>query len=137
MGTIVVGTDGSPGAAAAVQWAVKEAQLRHAELLIIHGWILTSVSVDPTGMALGTCEVMGDAILKEALEAVSAQAPDLAVTSSLVALTPGGAMVEASVGAELLVVGARGHGGFTELLLGSVGNQVVHHSHCPVVVVRD
>jgi nucleotide-binding universal stress UspA family protein len=136
MAKIVVGTDGSKCAAAAVQWAVTEAELRHADLEVVHGWMVTSVAVDPTGMAMGTCEETGSILLKEAEAAVHEQSPGLSVTTLLTPLTPAGALVEASGDADLVVVGSRGHGGFTGLLLGSVGSQVVHHSQCPVVVVR-
>jgi len=49
---------------------------------------------------------------------------------------PANTLVDLSAGEELLVVGSRGHGGFTGMLLGSVSQSVVHHARCPVVIVR-
>jgi nucleotide-binding universal stress UspA family protein len=59
------------------------------------------------------------------------------VTVRAVTGLPAQELLAAAEGADLLVVGARGAGGFKRLLLGSVSTQVTHHAHCPVVVVRD
>jgi nucleotide-binding universal stress UspA family protein len=61
--------------------------------------------------------------------------PGVEVQQDVFEADAAGALVEASRGAELLVVGSRGRGGFTGLLLGSVGQQVAHHAHCPMVIV--
>lgn len=58
------------------------------------------------------------------------------VTGSVVESHPAEALLKAAEGADLLVVGSRGHGGFAGMLLGSVSSQTVHHAHCPVLVVR-
>jgi nucleotide-binding universal stress UspA family protein len=61
---------------------------------------------------------------------------DVAIERRVAEGSPGSVLVEASKNAELLVVGSRGHGGFTGMLLGSVSQSVVHHATCPVVIVR-
>jgi nucleotide-binding universal stress UspA family protein len=73
-------------------------------------------------------------ILRNAVEAVGAS-PE-SVTERTVQGHPAQALVDASDGAELLVVGSRGHGGFTGMLLGSVSGQVLAHARCPTVIVR-
>ena len=49
---------------------------------------------------------------------------------------PAQALIDQAAGADLLVVGCRGHGGFTGMLLGSVGQKLLHHAHCPVMIAR-
>ena len=63
--------------------------------------------------------------------------PELTITAEAVGDSPGRVLVEASRTASLVVVGSRGHGGFTGLLLGSVSQQLLHHSHSPVAVIRE
>ena len=136
MKRIVVGVDGSPCGAAALQWATQEAVLRGCELAIVHGWLLPMLEADVTGMAMSTGETSGRSIVTDAEAAVHEAAPDLKVFTEVAAASPAAALIEASSGAELVVVGSRGHGTFVGALLGSVSSQVLHHAHCPVVVVR-
>jgi len=136
VGTIVVGVDGSKGAEAALQWAVEEAKLRGADLELVYGWIPPAAEADPTGMAIARCREPGEEILRTAEAEVRAWAPELEVRVALVPLPGAAALVGRSEHADLVVVGTRGRGGFVGLLLGSVSTQVVHHAHCPVVVVR-
>jgi nucleotide-binding universal stress UspA family protein len=144
-GRIVVGVDGSVGSKKALQWAVEEAKLRGAKVDAVQAWsfpyygevaAMAAVAVDGTEL-----ERAAAASLAAVVEAL---APDPAA---------GGVVVEQHVhrgdaasallraaeeaDADLLVVGSRGHGGFTGLLLGSVSQQCVHHASCPVVVVRE
>ena len=58
------------------------------------------------------------------------------VTGTVAENSPATALLDAAKDADLVIVGSRGHGGFASLLLGSVSSQVVHHAHCPVLVVR-
>lgn len=125
-GDIVLGADGSAAARAATEFAFREASLRGARLTAVH------VSAGRTEPAREDAEVL----LSEAIAGCPEQYPDVEVERRAVR---GGAreqLVDASEGAQLLVVGARGLGGFTGLLLGSVSQAVLQHAECPVAVVR-
>ena len=76
-------------------------------------------------------------VLAGAIAEVSSPAEQVTITSKMVEGNAARALLDASTGADLLVVGSRGHGGFAEALLGSVGQHCVHHATCPVVVVRN
>jgi len=80
----------------------------------------------------------GDArkVLADALNEVSSVEPDVLIRSSVVEGHPAEVLVRAARGADMLVVGSRGHGGFTEAVLGSVSQYCVHHAPCPVLVIR-
>ncbi len=75
-------------------------------------------------------------MLAEALGGLGEKYPDVTVHRELVRGRVRHSLIEASADAGLVVVGARGHGGFTGLLLGSVSQALLHHAHCPVAVVR-
>ena len=137
-GRIVVGVDGSEGAQRALRWAVAQAVLTGSQLQVVHGWHYPFAGSSPfSGVAfdVGDLEAGARAALDSAVAGVDlgglAAPPDLVVVEHSAAL----ALVEAAKGADLLVVGTRGRGGFAELLLGSVSQQVVHHAPCPVVIV--
>ena len=74
--------------------------------------------------------------LREAVERVRSAHPSAEVETTVVEGPPARVLVDMSADADLLVVGSRGLGGFSGLLLGSVSQQCVHHAHCPVTVVR-
>ena len=138
MGTIVVGTDGSTGSREALQWAVREAELRGAELLVVHGWQVPAV---PEAYLVPSAEYEEAAatIVAEAVDTASDMATTpgaLTIRSSAVNVRPAEALIDASRRAELLVVGSRGHGAFAGLLLGSVSLHCASHAACPVVIVR-
>jgi nucleotide-binding universal stress UspA family protein len=136
MERIVVGIDGSETAAAALAFAMSEARLHDAELEVIISW--TEPYVGPTMVAVADPTVFADAAartLGRALDAVDAAAWPVKVSGRVVRGSAAAALVDAAKGADLLVVGSRGRGGFVGLLLGSVSQQVVHHAPCPVVVV--
>ena len=139
MGEIVVGIDGSEGSLLALRWAAREARLRGARLRVLTAWHTSAVSSIPAfGVGEPTDEVLAE--LRRGLdqtlvdEGVGGDAgPE--VVAEVVAGHPAGALVEAADGADLIVVGARGHGGVAGLVLGSVSQHVVHHAPVPVVVV--
>ena len=133
---IVVGVDGSEKSSAALKWALREAGLRHSSIVLVHGWLNSSVGLDQTGYAIAAFEQAGETVLAEAVAAAHAQARELDITSMLSPSTAAQAIIDLSEDADLVVLGSRGHGGFAGLLLGSVSTAVVHHAHCPVVIVR-
>jgi nucleotide-binding universal stress UspA family protein len=139
MGHVVVGVDESAGAAAALRWAVAEAEAR--------GWSLTAVLAwgfldqHHARVAEPFDPAYGEADARAALDAIVAEVvgtpPAATIDRKVVCDRPARALLEASEGADLLVVGARGLGGFRGLLLGSVSQQCLHHATCPVAVVRE
>jgi nucleotide-binding universal stress UspA family protein len=133
-GRIVVGVDGSPAAALALRWALAQAVLTGAAVEAINAWQVPQVPGGRVSMMGGDFSAISKEILRNAVEAVGAS-PE-SVTERTVQGHPAQVLVDASDGAELLVVGNRGHGGFTGLLLGSVSGQVLAHARCPTVVVH-
>jgi nucleotide-binding universal stress UspA family protein len=141
-GDVVVGVDGSEESWAAVRWAVGEAGRRHGKLVVLHGW-LSPIAVPPVGVGVSNQDVEefeSDTLrmLHEMVDGMVAQAGEPPAEIELLATDepPAHALIERSNGAGLVVVGSRGHGGFTGLLLGSVSQKVIHHAHSAVVVVR-
>jgi nucleotide-binding universal stress UspA family protein len=133
---IVVGVDGSAASLEALRWAMAQAELTSARVRAISAWdtprqigydIYIPV-VDWADLAQRTL----DTALKEAGDG----AP-LDVEAVVLQGHPAKVLVDASAGAQLLVVGSRGHGGFPGLLLGSVSEHVIAHACCPVLVIRD
>ena len=140
MERIVVGIDGSAESHMALQWAVDEARLRGAQLGVVHAWQPIAIGAYPYG---GTAafdpadlEAGATALADEAMADVDVSGLGSPPTVTIPCASPASALVEAAKGAAMVVVGSRGRGGFTGLLLGSVSQQVVHHAPCPVVIVR-
>ncbi|HLQ57475.1 MAG TPA: universal stress protein [Streptosporangiaceae bacterium] len=138
---IVVGVDGSEHSQLALEWAMKEAALRHAPLtvLTVHQVAGSYWSGTPTIYPADQPEVekvreAAEAAAQEAAGRLAAQ-PASVITRAVSGL-PAMELINASHDADLVVVGSRGGGGFGSLLMGSVSNQVVNHAACPVVVVR-
>jgi len=133
---IVVGVDGSPGSEGALRWAAKQAQLTGAELHAITSWQTPSAY----GYYVDYSDADAAAEAQKTLEQVISKSlgipPSVPVVTSVVKGQPAEVLVEASRSAELLVVGSRGRGGFTAMLLGSVSQHCVQHAACTVVVVR-
>jgi nucleotide-binding universal stress UspA family protein len=139
MGLIVVGVDESAGAAAALRWAMTEAEARGWSPRAVLAWgyldqhhATPGQSFDP---AYGEADAQAalDAIVAEVVGSARAATVDRKLVNDL----PARALLDASEGADLLVVGARGLGGFRGLLLGSVSQQCLHHATCSVAVVRE
>ncbi len=133
---IVVGIDGSSKSAGALDWAVTQAQQTGALLHIVSAWMFPMA----VGYAFTTTvdEVRDKArsLVDEAISHVAEVAPAVVVRGEAIEQPPGPALVTASKGAELLVVGSRGMGGFEELLVGSVSHYCMRHASCSVVLVR-
>ena len=143
MGVIVVGVDHSAGAKAALRFALEEARLRQATLRVVHAWQYGYIGATGLGTSLpaagGELEDFRQgaaAALDHTLREVVGDQDDVAIERHVDQGAPAAVLVEESHGAELLVVGSRGHGGFAQLLLGSVSQQCAQHASCPVVIVR-
>lgn len=139
-GGIVVGHDGSQDAQEALVWAAGLAARAGLDLHVVRAWQMTTAP-RPATWEFGYVPPMSDyekAVHDELTAQVAATGsdPDVRVTCHVAHQPPARAMIRAAEGADLLVVGARGRGGFTGLLLGSVSDQCVHHAPCPVTVVR-
>lgn len=126
-GEVVVGVDGSPASAGVMELAVAEAELRGAALRVVHAWTLL-----PPG---GPSSDVG-VILKEAVAVVRERHPGLKVVEEAVQGHPVEVLRQASEGADLLVIGSRGRGGLTGMLLGSVSHAMLQHATCPLIVAR-
>ena len=137
---IIVGVDGSGHSQRALEWAMNEAAIRHVPLtvLTVHpsivgyfGGVVTSAE------DLALTEEVQTAVKAEAekvLTELSGPHPE-SVTVKAVHSFPVGELVNASKEADLIVLGSRGMGGFSRLMLGSTADQVVRHAHCPVTIV--
>lgn len=138
-GRIVVGVDGSVGGRAALRWALAEAARRGAKVDAVHAWRSSVASGAAAYIPLWVDPAEEEAWAKAVLDDVVSQARSAGhavVVHQIVAEGhPAAILVEAARGADLLVVGRRGHGGFEGLLLGSVSRSCLHHAPCPVVVV--
>ena len=132
----MVGVDGFESSAAALRWAIHQATLTGAVVEAVTAWHIPPSSglVAVTDMP----DYQDDArvILTEAVAETCMLAPDVEVRPRVVEGRAGPVLAEAAEGADLLVVGNRGHGGLAEALLGSVGQYCVHHAPCPVVIMR-
>jgi nucleotide-binding universal stress UspA family protein len=135
---IVVGVDGSPGAAAALAWALAEARTHGAELSVVSGFAYTDVVGVPGAMwpvdSYETLEAEARALVAEMVSDAGA-ADDPHVETRALFGNPAELLLDAARSADLLVVGSRGRGGFAGLLLGSVSQKCVTHGPCPVAVV--
>jgi nucleotide-binding universal stress UspA family protein len=133
---IVVGVDGSPSSLAALEWAVRQAALSGAVVEAVTAWHfpVTAVGGYPAVAELNwreNAQVIQDLAVKEAL---GDDASDL--VRRVAQGHPVTVLLDAAADADLLVVGSRGHGGFTGMLLGSVSEHVVAHALCAVVVIK-
>ena len=134
---VVVGIDGSPAALAALAWAAQQAELTGATLLVlaVWEWPRSYDGLDPLPDAT-TYDPAADAqrLVEQAVAGIQRDYRTLTITTQVVEGQPGPVLVEAARGAEVLVVGSRGHGEFIGMLLGSVSEYCVTHAHCPVLV---
>ena len=134
MPVIVVGTDGSDNSHRAVRWAAEEARLRGAKLLVIHSWTFPTATKGTDNLPHADLEAAAQKVLDEAIGAIS-DPSGIELERMVAPESPAQALIQASEGADLVVVGSRGLGGFRGLLLGGVAQQVAHHAKCPVVIV--
>ena len=140
-GSIVVGVDGSPHAARALLWAIKQATVEHRRLTLAHSINSASpafidAAIVDSRSSRSILEMAGQQVLDEARSTVEETAPDLEVHEAFALADPRDVLLQLSEKADMLVVGSRGRGRVRSLLLGSVSAALVQHAHCPVVVVR-
>lgn len=137
---VVVGVDGSESALHAVRWAAEEARRRNAQLRLVHVSFLAPVRhpkqmAPPPDYTAALLE-QGRHWLDAALEAARGTVPGIEVVTDLRAGVVADALIGESSSAQLVVLGSRGLGGFTALLVGSVAIALSAHGHCPIVVIR-
>lgn len=142
-GPVLVAVDGPRHSRGAIAFAFQEASLRGADLVALHVWGTWSDHGDtrPVDVVdligdVETLQAHEEQLLDEALSGHRGEHPEVPVRARVVRGRTRPTLIEASRGAQLMVVGARGRGGFTGLLLGSVSQAVLHHADCPVTVVR-
>ncbi|HTT87423.1 MAG TPA: universal stress protein [Acidimicrobiales bacterium] len=135
--TVVVGVDGSDSSRQALRWALHQATVTGAALRVVTCWDYpVSYGWTPPNLCDFNPEPDVHRVLDELVDAVVPADSPVQVERVVLRGHPAQCMVDQAAGAALLVVGTRGHGGFTGLLLGSVGEYCVTHAPCPVVVVR-
>ena len=135
---VVVGVDGSDSSVAALEWAARQAELTGAVLQVVTSWEW------PTAVGWAAAPVPDDyqpgedaeRVLQDAIAPVRAAHSGIDIRTTVVEGHPAPVLVEASRGADLLVVGSRGHGQFAGMLLGSVSEHCVGSAHCPVLVLH-
>ncbi|HUZ54454.1 MAG TPA: universal stress protein [Streptosporangiaceae bacterium] len=138
---VVVGVDGSPASAITMAWAARYAKAMGATVRAVLAWHYpTAAGPAPVGVAPAsvTSEVEQSRyqILDQAIAATFGDPPAVEIERRVVYGHPAQVLIDESKDADLLVVGSRGHGGFTGMMLGSVSMHCVTHAYCPVTVVR-
>lgn len=152
MGRIVVGVDGSEASTHALRWALDEARVRQTILQVVYAYEFAPAwrfYPDEAGLSGAQFEALSEDFdaaaeesrrhaeeLVERMVAALDDPGDVQIERRVTSdHRPAGALLEAAKGADLLVVGSRGRGGFTGLLLGSVSHQCATHANCPVVIL--
>jgi nucleotide-binding universal stress UspA family protein len=131
-GPVVVGVDGSPSASAALGLAFEAALVRGTGVVAIRSHVPPAMPALP----LSVIEAAEREALEESLVGWREKYPTVAVEALLATGRAARVLIGVSHAAQLVVVGNRGHGGFAGLLLGSVGQQLMHHADCPVLIAH-
>lgn len=139
-GPVVVGVDGSELSTEAIGFAFEEASRRGTELVAVHAWLYPTPvgpgDILPLVYDLDAYGAEEERVLAESLAGWAGRYPDVTVHQRLVRGSAARILVEESQSAQLVVVGAHGRGALGGLLLGSVSHAVLHHTHCPLAIVR-
>jgi nucleotide-binding universal stress UspA family protein len=136
MTTVVVGTDGSPNSHAALQWAIAYARRDGGIVRVVHAWHYPYGASEAGAMVAPSMQEFEEGArlaVEAALEEVDTSG--IEIETVVRQGSAAGALLDEADKADMLVVGARGHGGFAGLLLGSVANHCARHAHVPTVVV--
>jgi nucleotide-binding universal stress UspA family protein len=138
--TVVVGVDGSKASARAIEFAFEQAETMDADVVALHAWTSPFLTyADGASMLQFDEEKIREEarlLVAESVAGAAAEHPDVRWTTELETGSAARALIGRAESADLVVVGSRGRGGFTGLLLGSVGQSVLHHAHCPIAVVH-
>lgn len=134
----MVGVDGSEASVKALRWAIEEARLRGATVRAVHAWSYPRVSTyhEAAHALAAPLAEQAEAVLDRVVQEAAEGEHDVEIQQVTVEGPAAAALVEASSEASLLVIGSRGLGGFSGLLLGSVSHQAASHASCAVVIVR-
>ncbi|HEY3908093.1 MAG TPA: universal stress protein [Streptosporangiaceae bacterium] len=138
---IVVGVDGSPASAAALRWAVHEGEITGDTVEAVIAWHYP-IAAGGYGWAPMVVEYdldlrpIAEKALTEAIDKAAGPDPGVTIERRVAEGDASTVLTGASADADLLVVGSRGHGTFTDALIGSVSQNCAHHAKCPVVIVR-
>ena len=140
MGGIIVGVDGSAHALNALRFAIEESRYRNCPLLVVEVWQLPYIAeeVGPDAAALldePTRKRAADVLQTQVDKALAGQPRPENMQVELRTGNPAEVLIELGRTADLLIIGARGRGGFRHLLTGSVATQLVNHAPCPVTIV--
>ena len=135
---VVVGVDGSPESVAALKWAAAYGAATGARLRAVMAWHYPAAAgTAPVGVApAAISEEVRQQMIETLAKAVAEAAADAEIEQQIGYGHPAQVLIDQSADADLLVVGNRGHGAFTGMMVGSVSIHCVTHAHCPVVVVR-
>lgn len=139
-GKIVVGVDGSASSKAALRWAMRQAELTGSSVEAVIAWqfppMIGAFGFGPVpAMMLNFDEIAAKTLADSIAEVVDPETT-VRLNTAVVEGHPAGVLLKASEGADLLVVGSRGHGGFASALLGSVSQHCAHHAPCPLLIIR-
>ncbi len=139
---IVVGVEGSGGAGKALRWAISEARYRNAHIEVVTAYAPTYIPAAPDVgfVPLDPCDIEREVVRLQDSVVASVQdridAAGITVSQTVARGRAADVLVQLSDGADMLVVGNRGRGGFRGLRLGSVSHQIAQHAACPVMIVR-
>ncbi|GIH23377.1 hypothetical protein Aph01nite_16870 [Acrocarpospora phusangensis] len=136
-GEIVVGVDDSSACEPAIAYAFEQARARGAGLRAVHAWQVPVHAYAPEiTYEMDEIRTAQHAVIAGVLDSWRERYPDVKVTDDVRCGHPVEALVDASQGADLLVIGCHGRGAISSILLGSVSRGILHHAACPVAVVR-
>lgn len=134
---IVVGVDGSQSSISALAWAARQARLTGAVVEAVTAWQYPNAYGDPMPVMGVDFAELATKTVRDAIAEVTTGTGAGPIRYKVIEGNAARVLIDESAGADLLVVGSRGHGGFVEALLGSTGQHAVHYARCPVVVIRD
>jgi nucleotide-binding universal stress UspA family protein len=137
---IVAGVDGSASSVEALRWAVRQAELTGATVDAVMAWLPPAASGLAWGVSMADDTDYAELAAKLLADSIGLAGGPQAKARVRPVVGEGNAaevLLGAAEGADLLVVGCRGHGGFARALLGSVSQHCAHHARCPVVVIRE